>query len=109
MVDRAGQHVGDGLDAAVRMPGKAAQVVVGHVVAEVVEEQERIDVFGLAKAEGATQMDTGTLERGRGLDVGPDGTKRHGPSLAGDGSCASLPNTVLMPSGGVPFRPAVSA
>ncbi len=84
VIDRAGQHVGDGLDAAVRMPGKAAQVVVGHVVAEVVEEQERIDVVGLAEAERAPQMHAGAFEGGGGEDVVLDGTDRHDSSLAGE-------------------------
>ena len=77
MIDGAGQHVGDGLDAAMRMPGKALEVVVGYVVAEVVEEQERIDVVGLTEAEGAAQMHAGALHRGRGGDVALDGSDRH--------------------------------
>ena len=43
VLDGAGEHVGDGLDAAVRMPRKAGEVVVGPVVAEIVEQQERIE------------------------------------------------------------------
>jgi hypothetical protein len=39
-----GQHVGDGLDAAVRMPGKPRQIVLRAVVAKIVEQQERIEV-----------------------------------------------------------------
>ena len=38
------EHVGDGLDAAMRMPREAGQIVVRVVVAEVVEQQERIEV-----------------------------------------------------------------
>src|SRR5262249_6196367 len=41
VLDRAGQHVGDGLDAAVRVPGKSCAVVVRPVIAEIVEQQER--------------------------------------------------------------------
>ena len=40
----AGEHVGDRLDAAVRMPREAGEVVVRVVVAEVVEQQERIEL-----------------------------------------------------------------
>jgi hypothetical protein len=42
MFDGAGQHIGNGLDAAVRMPGKALEVVLRLVVAEIVKQQERI-------------------------------------------------------------------
>ncbi len=51
VLDGAGQHVGDGLDAAMRMPGKAGEVILGNVVAEIVEEQEGIEVGGVAEAE----------------------------------------------------------
>ena len=47
VLDGARQHVGDGLDAAVRMPGEAGQVIVGTIVAEVVEQQERIELLVL--------------------------------------------------------------
>ena len=53
VLDRAGQHVGDGLDAAVRMPREAGPVVLGPVVAEIVEQQERVELAGVAEAEGA--------------------------------------------------------
>ncbi len=42
VLDVAAQDVGDGLDAAVGMPGEALEVVVGLVRAEVVEQQERV-------------------------------------------------------------------
>ena len=61
--DAAGEHVGDGLDAAVRMPGKPGQVVVRDIVAEVVEEQERDRSRTFAEAERAAQMDAGALQR----------------------------------------------
>jgi hypothetical protein len=41
VLDRAGEHVGDRLDAAMRMPREPGEVVVRIVVAEVVEQQER--------------------------------------------------------------------
>ena len=52
MVDGAGQRVGDGLDAAVRMPGEAGEIVLRPVVAEIVEQQERIGLARFAEAEG---------------------------------------------------------
>ena len=39
MLDRSGQHIGDGLNAAMRMPGKSGEIVLRNVVAEVVEQQ----------------------------------------------------------------------
>ena len=42
VLDVAAQHVGDGLDPAVGMPGEALQVLLGLVGAEVVEQQERV-------------------------------------------------------------------
>ena len=65
--DLAGEHIGDGLDAAVRMPGEAGQIVGRILVAKVVEQQERIEFGGLAEAEGALQLDAGALDGGFGL------------------------------------------
>ena len=65
--DLTGEDVGDGLDAAMRMPGKAGQVVGGILVAEVVEQQERIELLGLAEAEGALELDACALDGGFGL------------------------------------------
>ena len=42
VLDVARQHIGNRLDAAMRMPGKASAIVVGPVVAKIVEQQERI-------------------------------------------------------------------
>ncbi len=67
VLDRAGEHIGDGLDAAMRMPGEAGEVVLGPVVAEIVEEQERIELGGLAEAEGAVELDPGPFHGGLGL------------------------------------------
>jgi hypothetical protein len=53
MLHGPGQHVGDRLDPAVRMPGKARQVILRNVVAEIVEQQERIEVGRVAEAERA--------------------------------------------------------
>src|SRR5579863_2737607 len=104
MLDGAGEHVGDGLDAAVRMPGEPLEVVLGPVVAEVVEEQERIEVLGVAEAESAAQADAGALHgRGGAREVldGADGheglpekaawdaTRRRRPLIPGAGPRAA--------------------
>ena len=48
--------------------GNPAQVVVGNVVPEVVQQQERVVVGGVAEPEGAAQLDAGALNRRSGLD-----------------------------------------
>ena len=67
MGDRAGEHVGDRLDAAVRVPGKAGEIVARPIVAEIVHHQERIEIRRVAEAEGAPQLDAGAFEGGTGL------------------------------------------
>ena len=65
--DLTGQHIGDGLDAAMRVPGEAGQIIRGILVAKIVEQQERIELAGLAEAEGALQLDAGALDGGFGF------------------------------------------
>ena len=62
-----GEYVGDRLDAAVRVPREPGQVVSGTLVAEVVEQQERIELSGVPEAERATQVDAGAFHRGHRL------------------------------------------
>jgi len=51
VLDVAGQDVGDGLDPPVGMPREAGEVVAGVLVAEVVEEEERIELRRISEAE----------------------------------------------------------
>ena len=81
VLDRAGEDVGDRLDPAVRMPGEAGQVVLGAFVAEVVEEEERVEVGGRAEAERPAQVHARAFEGGLCLDEALDGSDRHGPSF----------------------------
>jgi hypothetical protein len=83
MLDAAGQHIGDRLDAAMRMPGKAGAVVVRQVVAKIVQQEERIELARLAKAEGASQLDAGSFHGGFGGDDAFDGANGHGHDLSG--------------------------
>ena len=64
------QHVGDGLEAAVRVVGEARQVVVWIVGEEFVEHQERIEPLVLSTAEAAAQLDAGAVGSGHGFDHG---------------------------------------
>ena len=77
MLDGAGEHIGDGLDAAMRMPRKSGPIVVGTIVAEIVEQQERIELGGGAEAEGAMQLDAGAFHGRRRLRDPFDGSDGH--------------------------------
>ena len=77
VLDVARQHIGDGLDAAMRMPGKAGAIVVRPIVAEIVEQQERIELLGVAEAEGAAKMHAGAFDRGLGADDAFDRSNGH--------------------------------
>ena len=63
VLHRASEHVGDRLDAAMRMPREPGEIVLGTIVAEVVEEEERVVVGGVAESKRAAQLDAGAFER----------------------------------------------
>ena len=44
MIDLAGQDVGDGLNAAMRMPGESGLVLVRIVVTEIIRSRRRVDL-----------------------------------------------------------------
>src|SRR5687767_14869272 len=77
VLDRAGEDVGDRLHAAMRVPRKPRDVVVGVVVAEIVEQEKRIEVGGVAKTEGTAQVDAGAFERRHRFGDVFDGADRH--------------------------------
>ena len=64
VLDGAGQNVGDGLDATVRVPGKTGQIILWNVIAEIVQQQERVELGGVAEAERAAQMHARVFEVG---------------------------------------------
>ena len=66
--DFACQHVGDGLDAAMGMPGKSGEIVGRVLVAKVVEQQERVELLRFAEAEGALQLDACAFDGGLGFE-----------------------------------------
>jgi hypothetical protein len=45
------------------MPGKPRPIIVRVVVTEIVEQQEWIEILGLAETEGALQPHPGALDR----------------------------------------------
>ena len=83
VLDVAGEHIGDGLDAAMRMPREAGEIFVRPVVAEIVEQQERVEFGGVAEAERAAQMHAGALDRGLGRNNAFDGADGHDGSSPG--------------------------
>jgi hypothetical protein len=69
------EHVGDGLDAAVRVVGEAADGTFERVVeGEVVEEQEGVEQVADARTEGAQQFDARALDGGLRFDDLGDGS-----------------------------------
>src|SRR6185312_6143225 len=62
VINRATKNVGDGLDAAMRVPGKACKVVARPVVAKIVQQKEWIGLSGIAKAKRTTQVNTRTFD-----------------------------------------------
>ena len=82
MLDGAVEDIGDGLDAAVRMPRKAGKVIGRPVVAEIVEQQKRIGLGGFAEAECAAQLDAGALDGRLRLHDTFDRTDGHSVGLS---------------------------
>src|SRR5688572_7218662 len=60
------------------VPGEAREVIRRALVAEVIEEQERIELVGRAESERAPQFHAGAFHRRLGLDDLLDGPYRHG-------------------------------
>src|SRR5262245_29945237 len=83
VLDRAGEHIRYRLDAAVRMPRKAGAVVVGVLVAEIVEQQERIELAGRAEAECTTEVHAGPFHGGGRLRNALDRSDGHRVLLYG--------------------------
>ena len=62
--NRAGKHVRDRFDAAMRVPREPREVFVWVVVAEVVKEQERVVFRGVTEPERTPQLDACAFESG---------------------------------------------
>ena len=77
MFDGPGKNIGNGLNAAMWVPGKSREVVLWNVIAKVVEQEERIEVVGVAETKGAAQMHSRSLERGLGFDETFNGSNGH--------------------------------
>ena len=66
------------------VPGKTLLIKLRVIVAEIVKQQERVELARVLKAEGAVQMHPGALHRGLGGAGLEDGTQGHrGASFRG--------------------------
>src|SRR5262245_64877094 len=63
MLHRSRQDVRDRLDSAVRVPREARQVILRNVIAEVVEEEEGVEVGRIAETERAAQSHARAFKR----------------------------------------------
>ena len=63
----AGEHVGDGLDPPVRVPGEPLQIVLRPVIAKIVQQQKWVEHRHLAEAEDPFQVYPGPFHRGLGF------------------------------------------
>ena len=79
-----GEHVGHGLEAAVRVVGETGDVVVGSVAAEGIEHQERVEPALQVLRQHARQLDAGAVAGGLAGDQAFDGAG------LGDGWCSWL-------------------
>src|SRR5258707_3734103 len=94
VLDRSGENVRDGLNDAMRMPGKAGQVIFRQFVAEIVEQKKGIVIRGVAESEGAPQMDARAFHGGLGLDYFFNGTDGHGGPPKENGNANDLKSTM---------------
>jgi hypothetical protein len=77
VLDSSREDVGDGLDATMRVPREARQIVLWDIVSEIVEEKKWIEVRGVAEAECAAQMNARALESWFSPHEPLDGSNRH--------------------------------
>src|SRR6266571_3499796 len=77
VVHRPREHVGDGFDPTMGVPGEPRDVILGVVVTKVVEQEKGIEFFGVAKAERAAQPHAGALDGRLRLDNSLDWSNGH--------------------------------
>jgi hypothetical protein len=66
------ENIGDGLNPAMGMPGKALYVVLGIIGTEIVQKQKRVEKRHLAEAEHSLQVNAGSLNSWDALQDFPD-------------------------------------
>ena len=77
VLHRSREDVGDRLDTAVGVPREAGQIILRYVIAEVIKEEERIEVGRATEAERAPQAHARAFERRLGLDESLNWSNRH--------------------------------
>src|SRR5687768_16543794 len=77
MVDRSRQHIGDRFNSAMGMSRKSGPIILRTFVAEIVEEEERVEVSGIAETEGAVELYPGAFHGRLGFNDAIDGSYRH--------------------------------
>src|SRR5690606_37565625 len=85
------EHVGDRLEAAVRVVGEAGQVVLGAVGAELVEQQEGIEVGQARAADDAGQLHPGAVGCGHAAHLAGDAGMAVGSGRVHAGSSWEMP------------------
>ena len=71
------EDVCDGLNSAVRVPGKPCQIIFWNVIAKVIEKKKGIEVGSITEAEGASQVHPRALQRRLRGDNSFNRTDRH--------------------------------
>ena len=51
-----------------RVPGEASQILIWNIVAEVIKQQKRVEVRGVAKAESAAKVNARAFDSRLGFD-----------------------------------------
>jgi hypothetical protein len=63
MRNGTGEDIGYGFDAAMGMPGKSGAVVIGAIIAEIIEQEEWVELLRFAESKGAVKLYTRAFER----------------------------------------------
>jgi hypothetical protein len=63
VIYRAGENIGDRLDSPVGVPGEPGQILLGALVAKIIEQQERIVLPRIPEAERPPEPDTRSFDR----------------------------------------------
>jgi len=82
VLHRSGQHISNRLDPAVGLLRKARQIICRNVIAEIIEEEERVELPSVSKAESAAQMHARTFESRLRLNETLYWSNRHIGSLS---------------------------
>jgi hypothetical protein len=77
VLDLSRQHISDGFNPTVRVPGKSRQIVLRNVVAEIIEQEEWIEILCVSETERAAQMHSRAFQSRLRLNQPPNRSNRH--------------------------------